>query len=271
MLRRVTLTFWVVFLSGCGLPFIGIRAGYDAVAGRPADPTGKGGCDYLDTHLGHPNPDASTELILNPVSDPVPALYIASWCAETATCQSSSGQLRYFSDQPKPHQCIAYDELLQAQRQEQEREAQRQNQEALQKLLAESPVQSEQALKRDLDLAAKLTPEQQEAIRDVGNAVFLTADEHRTLASITPDQWHALSQLSAFFKWLNDKSQQAQTQDEKEHEQAEREEDRARLAAYQSLIADAAARQAYAAQWQAAILWRQQQCLNDLSHGLSCY
>ncbi len=274
MLRRATLTLLLVFVTGCGLPFMGIRYGYDAAAGRPADPTGKGGCDYWDSVniSTHPNLGLVPALILWPVFDPVPALFVASWCEDSTKCSiSTSEEARYFKNQSEPQQCVAYDRLLQAQRDEAARQAEQQRQEAVRKLLAESPVQSEQGLKRDLELAARLTPAQQEAIRDAASKVILTADEQTALASVSADQWHALSQLVAFFKWLDDETKQAEAQAKAQQELVEREEDRDRLAAYQYLTAQAASRQAGAAEWQAAAAWRQQRCLSNLSQGLSCY
>ncbi len=164
-------------------------------------------------------------------------------------------------------------------------EAKRKRKEAVEALLRDSPVQSEQGLRHDFELADKLTPAQQAALRDAVNNVILTNDEKRALKSITLDQWHAITQLAAFFKRLNDKIQQAQAQAEKQQEQAEQEqaqaeeqrqqvqleEDRVSQAIYQSLMTEAAERQAAAAQWQAAAAWRQQQCLGDISRGLRCY
>ena len=157
-------------------------------------------------------------------------------------------------------------------------EAEQRRKEAVEALLRESPVQSEEGLKRDLAVVARLTPAQLEAMRDAANAVVLTKNEQKALRSISLDQWHALSQLAAFKKWLDDKSREAQAEAEKQQEQAaqqqeqaEQERERTRLAVYQSLMAEAATRQASAAEWQAAAAWWQQRCLSNLSWGLRCY
>jgi hypothetical protein len=214
---------------------------------------------------------------------------MSSWMG-VRECEWDAGyQLTYFADQPVPYLCVAHERNLEKERAEKEanEEAERRRKEAeeaersrraAEELLRESPVQSEERLKRDLELVGTLTPAQQEATRDAGNHVVLTDSEERSLRSISLDQWHALSQLTAFYKWLNDKSKEAQAQAErqqeqaeKQQEQAEREQERARLAIYQSLMADAAARQAAAAEWQAASLWWQQRCLRNLTAGLQCY
>jgi hypothetical protein len=219
------------------------------------------------------------------------------------TCQySETGEtLRYPSNQDEPQSCLDYigawykkagekaNEDRRRADEEAKKRADRERQEAWRKLLTESPVQSEQGLKHDLELAEKLTPVQRTALDDAVNHVILTKNEKQALRSISLDQWHAISQLAAFYKWLNDKIQEAQAkakaqaeQDrtqaeqeqaaaEKQQEQVQREEDRVSLAIYQSLMTEAAERQAAATQWQAAAAWRQQQCLSDMSHGLRCY
>jgi hypothetical protein len=159
----------------------------------------------------------------------------------------------------------------------------------MRQLLSQSPLQSETNLHRDLALLSKLTPAQNEALRDTSNGIVLTQKEKRALGSISPDQWHALSQMAAFYQWLNQRYQEAQAEAERQQQEAEaeaerqqqeaeykqaqveQEEDRTRLAIYQYLMAQAAARQANASAWQAAAAWRQQQCLSSLSRGLGCY
>jgi hypothetical protein len=277
--------------TGCGLPFMLVRGGIDAAVGRPTDPTGRGGCGYYD-HVVYParkGPDPNdpnsfaegavqglVELIVEPLFDPVPALLVASWCGDTATCDGGGASpVKYFKDQALPDSCKEFAEQQEARRAEQEKEAkeeaERERKEAVEALLRESPVQSEQGLNHDPELVGELTPAQQEAMRDAANHVVLTKDEEQALRSISLDQWHAVSQLAAFYKWLNDKFQEAQAQNEKQQEQTEREQENARLAVYQSLMVDAATRQAAAAEWQAAALWRQQQCLRNLTAGLQCY
>jgi hypothetical protein len=214
LLAMLVLLVGCGLADGCGAPFMLARAGYDQVAGRPEDPTGKGGCDYRDAHFGHPEQQFASELVVNPVSDPAAAMYIASWCEDTETCQSAWGPLRYYKDQSEPQACKdLQEELAEAEAREREhraseidrevQEAAQKRAEAVRELLSRSPVQSESNLNRDIAFPSRLTPEQNEALRDVSNGVVLTPKESQDLASISTDQWHALSQMAAFYTWLN--------------------------------------------------------------------
>lgn len=187
------------------------------------------------------------------------------------TCQSSDGKWGYLPKDGEPQACLDYAEAMQAEAERQREAAERQRQEEIRELFAESPVQSEQGFKHDIELANKLTPTQLSALRDVTNNVILTADEQKALASIDLDQWHAITQLAAFYKWRNEKIQEAKAEAEREQQENEREEEELRLENYQSLMTEAAERQADAAQWQAAAAWRQQQCLSNMSRGFWCY
>lgn len=267
---------WIAFLlfifaTGCGLPFMAARGGYDKLAGRPADPNGRG-CDYKDRIYNDPNPNLISLLVLQPIFDPIPGALVPSYCSDTTTCNAGEAKpVRYYKDQPMPQACITYQDLLNQQAAYIQEEEEKKRKEAMEQLLKESPVQSEQGLRNDIELVNKLTPTQRAALRDAVNNVILTADEQKSLASIDQNQWHAITQLAAFSKWLNEKIQDAQAQAEAQQEQTEREEDRLRLSIYQSLTTEAAERQAAAAEWQAAAAWRQQQCLRNISTGLGCY
>jgi hypothetical protein len=269
-MKRIAFVLFVL-TAGCGLPFMAARSGYDSLVGRPADPNGKG-CDYKDQVNNDPNPTAISLLVLHPVFDPVPGTLVPSYCSDTTTCSTGpASKMRYFKGQPMPRECAAYqDQLIQEGAQQRAEEEQRRR-EALEELLRESPVQSEHGLQNDLALANKLNPTQIEALRDVINGVTLTSEEQKSLAAIDQDQWHAISQLAAFSKWLGDKIKETQVQAAALQEQTEREEDRLQLATYEWLMEQAMARQAEAAQWQAAAAWRQQQCLSKISLGLGCY
>ncbi len=230
-----------------------VRAGYDKVVGRPTDPTGVG-CNYRDSVYNDPNPPPIKSLVLNPVFDPVPALLVPSYCSDTTTCNDGGTRpVRYYREESEPQECITYQEQLRLQ-------AERERKEAIEALLRESPVQSGETLRHDLEVVGQLTPEQMGAMRDGANNVVLTKEEDQSLKSITLEQWHAISQLVAFYRWLDEKTKEAQAQAEQE-----------RLAVYQSLMAEAATRQAAAAEWQAAAQWRQQQCLKHIAAGLQCY
>jgi hypothetical protein len=200
--------------------------------------------------------------------------FVASGCS--LKCDTgATGYLYYSRGQPEPQACVDHDQLVEEQLQQlakMEEEEQKEAQEkAARELLAESPVHDEQKLRQDLAVVKTLTPKQLDAIRDVGNKVDLTADEDKALASITQDQRHALSQLLAFFAWLKDREAQAQQAADQAREEQEREQDRANLAYYQALMAQAASEQAQAAQSQANASWRQQRCLQRLSLGWPCY
>src|SRR5216683_6871758 len=85
--------------------------------------------------------------------------------------------------QPPSQSSAAEDEATRlAKREAAEREAERQRNEALQKLLAESPALSEQGFKYDISTVGNLTDSQQEALSDAGLRVVLTTDEEKELA-----------------------------------------------------------------------------------------
>jgi hypothetical protein len=146
------------------------------------------------------------------------AMVLLSGCAfsqrEVTQCtyDDNYDQVAYSDNQPEPQACIEWaaqfrrksEELEAKGRKEADQEAERKRQEAVRELLRESPVQCEQGLVRDLQLVDQLHSDQQEALRDAVNHVILTKKEERALRSVSLDQWHALSQLAVFYKWLND-------------------------------------------------------------------
>lgn len=152
---------------------------------------------------------------------------------------------------------------------EKQAEQRKAEEEARTKLFAESPTGSEQAFLNDLAVVKTLTPTQWSAIRDRANKVDLTADEEKALASVTKDQRHSLSQLVAFFIWLNDQEKQAQQAADQAREQQEQEQEAERLAAYQALVAQAAQSQAQANASEQALVAQQRAQQNDIWHSLA--
>lgn len=180
-------------------------------------------------------------------------------------------QLIYFEGQTKPRACIDYSvaEVERLEYKKREAEQQKAAEEAKLKLFAESPTGSEQVFRQDLAVVKTLTPKQWEAIRDRANKVDLTKDEDRALASITQDQRHALSQLVAFFVWLNEQEKLARQAADEAREEQERAQEAGRLAVYQEFAASQQARQQELLNAEQALAVQQRAEQNDLWHSLA--
>jgi hypothetical protein len=194
---------------------------------------------------------------------------------QAVSCDTGpTSQLTYFEGQTKPRACIDYSvaEMERLNAEDKKREAeqhQKAEDKARAKLFAESPTGSERVFLHDLAVMKTLTPTQWDAIRDRANKVDLTADEEKALASVTKDQRHSLSQLVAFFVWLDDQEKQAQQAAEQAREQQEQEQEAARLAAYQALVAQAAQSQTQANAAEQALAAQQRAQQNDIWHSLA--
>ena len=191
---------------------------------------------------------------------------------QAVSCDTGpTSQLTYFEGQTKPRACIDYSvaEMERLEDKRRQAEQQKTEEEAKRKLFAESPTGSEQVFKQDLAVVKTLTPKQWEAIRDRANKVDLAKDEDRALASITQDQRHALSQLVAFFVWLNEQEKQAQQAAVQAREEQEREQEAGRLAAYQELAARQQAGQQELLNAEQALALQQRAEQNDIWHSLA--